>query len=200
MKLSWKRNGTNHLECHFDSGRLDGRVPLSHVFLRGSHLDRLTDQRLAFIGYLLVRDIVSHTIEFEGISVPPFLVAAFNCDFGGMELYVSPIEVTDRYIVHPHRPQKRQSFVTEKVETDIKVKLTDMSIELASSDHHQLNDKYKTNIPFFLSLSSKASHDTFCMIAAALAMDIANANIVVSAASRKKSMNLMSQTGFSFEE
>jgi hypothetical protein len=74
-----------------------------------------------------------------------------------------------------------------------------MSVVLESSDHPRFNDKYKTNIPFFLSLSSQVHHDVFRMISAALAMDIANANIIVSEVHRMKSVDLMGQIGLSFE-
>ena len=198
MKICWQRESSTRLTCSFKSGRLDGNVPLESVFVEGPHLDRITDQRLALIGYFMVREIISNTIDFDGITVAPFAAAAFLDDFDGAELFISPLEQADRYIVHPHREKLKQAFGANTKFADVHVEQTKFGFTLRKSSE-QVDFEYFTNIPFFLTMSSIAPEKFYRKIKAALIFDLMNANTLVATRSEALGCDLLVHLGFAWE-
>lgn len=200
MRIAVARPDYSTLLFDFEGGQLDGCPPLRQVRMSGPFLGRLTDQRLALIGYLLVRDLLSNDLSFEGLKVPPFLAAAMTHDFDGDELFVSPIDDENRSMLSQKLPRRAQVWgMVHPRADDVRVEPTLSGFVIDAPGYDESPLAYVTNLPLFLSLASSNAKTRYAMIRALIALDVVNAATLIASPGEATLPDLISQVGFSWD-
>ena len=91
MKATFNKPGADILEVSLTPDELDAEVWPRTIWIRHAYVSRISQTRLALIAYLLAREHIGNTLEFDGVACPAFLAAAAVNDFPAQELFLYPI-------------------------------------------------------------------------------------------------------------